>query len=55
MTIQFDTIILVIEMDCIFCKIISGDIPCYKIYEDNGYLFFVLSYAKTNEFIVKNI
>lgn len=22
-------------MDCIFCKIINGDIPSYKIYEDN--------------------
>lgn len=22
-------------MDCIFCKIINGDIPLYKIYEDN--------------------
>lgn len=24
-----------IIMDCIFCKIINGDIPSYKIYEDN--------------------
>ena len=22
-------------MDCIFCKIINGDIPSYKVYEDN--------------------
>jgi histidine triad (HIT) family protein len=22
-------------MDCIFCKIINGDIPCYKVYEDD--------------------
>ena len=21
--------------DCIFCKIIKGDIPCYKVYEDS--------------------
>lgn len=21
-------------MDCVFCRIISGEIPCYKIYED---------------------
>ena len=21
-------------MDCLFCKIISGEIPSYKIYED---------------------
>ena len=25
-------------MDCIFCKIVSGEIPSYKVYEDN--LFF---------------
>lgn len=25
-------------MDCIFCKIIKGDIPCYKIYEDDDVL-----------------
>ena len=24
-----------IIMDCIFCKIINGDIPSYKVYEDN--------------------
>lgn len=22
-------------MDCLFCKMINGDIPCKKIYEDN--------------------
>ena len=30
--------------DCIFCKIISGDIPSYKVYEDNDvYAFLDLS------------
>ena len=28
-------------MDCIFCKIVSGDIPCYKIYEDESILAFL--------------
>lgn len=28
-------------MDCIFCKIISGKIPCYKIYEDEFTLAFL--------------
>jgi len=28
-------------MDCIFCKIINGDIPCYKIYEDDIVLAFL--------------
>lgn len=27
--------------DCIFCKIISGDIPSYKIYEDDETLAFL--------------
>ena len=26
--------------DCIFCKIISGDIPCRKLYEDDDMLAF---------------
>ena len=32
---------MVIEMDCIFCKIINGDIPSYKIYEDEFILAFL--------------
>lgn len=31
-------------MDCLFCKIINGDIPCYKIYEDE----FVLAFLDIN-------
>lgn len=27
-------------MDCIFCKIISGDIPGYKVYEDEKIIAF---------------
>ncbi|MBR2966377.1 MAG: HIT family protein [Clostridia bacterium] len=27
--------------DCIFCKIIKGEIPCYKIYEDQHALAFL--------------
>lgn len=29
---------MVIEMNCIFCKIIAGEIPSYKIYEDDEIL-----------------
>lgn len=29
------------EPECIFCKIIAGDIPCYKIYEDGETLAFM--------------
>ena len=28
-------------MDCIFCKIINGEIPCHKIYEDEYVLAFL--------------
>lgn len=27
--------------DCIFCKIINGEIPCHKVYEDENYLAFL--------------
>ena len=26
--------------DCLFCKIVSGEIPCTKVYEDDGVLAF---------------
>ena len=28
-------------MDCIFCKIIKGDIPSYKLYEDDKIMAFL--------------
>ena len=28
-------------MDCIFCKIIAGEIPAYKLYEDEDILAFL--------------
>ncbi len=28
-------------MDCIFCKIIKGEIPSYKVYEDDDVLAFL--------------
>ena len=27
--------------DCIFCKIIAGEIPCFKIYEDDATFAFM--------------
>lgn len=27
--------------DCIFCKIVAGEIPSYKVYEDENYLAFL--------------
>ena len=28
-------------MDCIFCKIVSGQVPCMKVYEDEHTLVFM--------------
>jgi len=28
-------------MDCVFCKIVKGDIPAYKVYEDKNFLAFL--------------
>ena len=28
-------------MDCVFCKIVAGDIPSHKVYEDNAALAFL--------------
>jgi len=27
--------------DCIFCKIVKGEIPCTKVYEDENFLAFL--------------
>jgi len=27
--------------DCIFCKIVKGELPCYKVYEDEDFLGFL--------------
>ena len=29
------------DPDCIFCKIVAGDIPCHKLYEDERVLAFL--------------
>lgn len=33
--------------DCIFCKIIAGESPSYKVYEDDDFLGFLDIYPKT--------
>lgn len=33
--------------DCVFCNIVAGEIPCYKIYEDEKYLVFLDLFPKT--------
>jgi len=34
--LEFDNV-----MDCIFCKIIEGELPCHKIYEDKRIIAFL--------------
>jgi len=29
------------DSDCIFCKIVAGELPCTKVYEDNDVLAFM--------------
>ncbi|MBU1876137.1 MAG: HIT family protein [Nanoarchaeota archaeon] len=40
--------------NCVFCKIIDGDIPCYKIYEDDDFLAFldVKPHAKGHSVVI---
>lgn len=35
-------------MDCLFCKIINKEIPCYKIYEDDLVIAFLDIHPKSN-------
>ncbi|OGF30929.1 hypothetical protein A2533_03400 [Candidatus Falkowbacteria bacterium RIFOXYD2_FULL_35_9] len=28
-------------MDCLFCKIVKGEIPCYKVYENDSVMAFL--------------
>ena len=36
--------------NCIFCKIVSGEIPSYKIYEDDNYLAFLDIFPATDAY-----
>ncbi|WDE08837.1 HIT family protein [Thalassomonas viridans] len=38
--------------DCIFCKIVSGDEPCHKVWEDEEHLAFLSIYPNTKGFTV---
>jgi histidine triad (HIT) family protein len=32
--------------NCIFCKIVAGNLPCYKVYEDDQFLAFLDIYPR---------
>lgn len=38
--------------DCIFCKIVRGDAPCYKIWENDKHLAFLSIFPNTEGFSV---
>ena len=38
--------------DCIFCKIVSGEAPCHKIWEDKNHLAFLSIFPNTEGFSV---
>lgn len=39
-------------MDCIFCKIVTGEIPSHKIWEDEKHLAFLTIFPNTEGFSV---
>jgi diadenosine tetraphosphate (Ap4A) HIT family hydrolase len=38
--------------DCVFCKIVKGEIPCHKIWEDEKHLAFLSPFPNTEGFSV---
>ena len=38
--------------DCIFCKIVNGEMPCHKIWEDEKHLAFLSIFPNTEGFSV---
>ncbi|MBU2496984.1 MAG: HIT family protein [Nanoarchaeota archaeon] len=38
--------------ECIFCKIVKGEIPCHKIWEDEKHLAFLSIFPNTDGFSV---
>jgi len=40
--VKKDQLLLIeVERNCVFCKIVEGKIPCFKIYEDDEFLAFL--------------
>ncbi len=39
-------------MDCIFCKIVKGEAPCHKIWEDEKHIAFLSIFPNTEGFSV---
>ena len=41
-----------IRTDCIFCKIVQGEAPCHKIWEDKKHFAFLSIFPNTEGFSV---
>ncbi len=39
-------------MECIFCKIINGEMPCHKVWEDDKHIAFLSIFPNTKGFTV---
>jgi histidine triad (HIT) family protein len=39
-------------MDCIFCKMVKGEAPCHKLWEDEEHLAFLTIFPNTEGFTV---
>lgn len=50
--IGYTIIVINICMDCIFCKIVKGEVPAYKIWEDEKHLAFLSIFPNTEGFSV---
>lgn len=35
------------DKNCIFCKIIKGEIPCFKVFEDKNFIAFLDKFPKS--------
>lgn len=44
-------------MDCIFCKIVIGEVPCHKVYEDELFLGFldIFPLSKGNTLLIPKV
>ena len=51
MFIKYSKVITFME-NCIFCKIVNGEAPCHKIWEDKKHLAFLSPFPNTDGFAV---
>jgi len=42
----------IMSTDCIFCRIVKGELPCHKVWEDEKHLAFLSTFPNTEGFSV---